>query len=249
LGKIFNAEVVGGVVRFRPRGSSRFVTLSEEGRQIPFGAQIDVTRGTVRITVAKDEQGGTYEGDFSAFAPERLGRRDRERDVESVFRITHVGSDESSDESITELSLEDGPKALAAKKGKKPVRSLWGDGKGRFRTKGRHASATVRGTTWLTEDRCDGTFVEVAEGSVTVEDFAPSRSELVSQGQSHLSRSERSECGEEEVAAETVRNSAPELPATGFSGAVGTVVGSLLVAARVLLVTLTRRQAASDAKR
>ena len=35
----------------------------------------------------------------------------------------------------------------AAKKPKS--RKLWGDGKGKFRTKGRYAAATVRGTRWL----------------------------------------------------------------------------------------------------
>jgi len=42
------------------------------------------------------------------------------------------------------------------------VRALWGDGKGQFRTRGQYASATVRGTRWLTADRCDGTFTRVA---------------------------------------------------------------------------------------
>ena len=34
-------------------------------------------------------------------------------------------------------------------KRKRQVRKLWGDGKGRFTTKGRYSSATVRGTKWL----------------------------------------------------------------------------------------------------
>jgi hypothetical protein len=43
---------------------------------------------------------------------------------------------------------------------------LWGSGKGQFRTKGRYAAATVRGTIWLTADRCDGTFVRVRRGVI-----------------------------------------------------------------------------------
>ena len=45
------------------------------------------------------------------------------------------------------------------------VRQLWGDGKGKFRTKGRYSSATVRGTNWLTADRCDGTFTRSGAAS------------------------------------------------------------------------------------
>jgi hypothetical protein len=43
------------------------------------------------------------------------------------------------------------------------VRRLWGNGRGRFRTRGRYSSATVRGTKWLTEDYCNGTLTRVAK--------------------------------------------------------------------------------------
>ena len=51
------------------------------------------------------------------------------------------------------------------------VRKLWGDGRGRFRTRGRYGAATVRGTKWLTLDRCDGTKVRVVRGKVSVRDL------------------------------------------------------------------------------
>ena len=49
---------------------------------------------------------------------------------------------------------------------KKKTRKLWGDGKGKFRTKGQFSSATVRGTKWVVIDRCDGTLTRVVRGSV-----------------------------------------------------------------------------------
>ena len=49
--------------------------------------------------------------------------------------------------------------------------ALWGNGRGRFRTRGRYGAATVRGTKWLTQDRCDGTLVRVKRGKVDVEDL------------------------------------------------------------------------------
>ena len=54
---------------------------------------------------------------------------------------------------------------------KRVLRRLWGKGKGRFRTKGRHAAATVRGTEWSIADRCDETSVRVHEGIVDVENL------------------------------------------------------------------------------
>jgi len=59
------------------------------------------------------------------------------------------------------------------------IRHLWGDAKGAFRTKGRYASATIRGTKWLTADLCDGTLIRVAKGSVTVRDLVKRRSLVV----------------------------------------------------------------------
>ena len=65
--------------------------------------------------------------------------------------------------------------------------ALWGKGKGAFRSQARYAAATVRGTFWLTADRCDGTQVTVRQGRVEVSDlvlhkkqswFAPAGADL-----------------------------------------------------------------------
>jgi len=61
--------------------------------------------------------------------------------------------------------------AVAARREPRPVRRLWGNGRGRFRTAGRYSAATVRGTWWLVEDRCDGTLTRVRRGEVEIEDF------------------------------------------------------------------------------
>jgi ferric-dicitrate binding protein FerR (iron transport regulator) len=68
---------------------------------------------------------------------------------------------------------------------------LWGNGKGKFRTKGRFASAAVRGTVWLTEDRCDGTLISVRQGRVQVTDFVRNRRITLRAGQSYLARARR----------------------------------------------------------
>jgi Tol biopolymer transport system component len=51
-------------------------------------------------------------------------------------------------------------------------RSLWGSGKGHYRTRGSRGAATVRGTVWLTSDRCNGsTAFKVLEGFLAINDF------------------------------------------------------------------------------
>jgi ferric-dicitrate binding protein FerR (iron transport regulator) len=67
-------------------------------------------------------------------------------------------------------------------------RRLWGNGHGRFRTRGSHGIATVRGTHWLTEDRCDGTLVRVRRGVVEVRDLAKRRTVMVRAGESYLAK-------------------------------------------------------------
>ena len=65
---------------------------------------------------------------------------------QGIFIVTQVGS-------ITDFALNE-PLAPCSKRGRaaasKPKsRKLWGDGKGKFRTSGKYAAATVRGTRWL----------------------------------------------------------------------------------------------------
>jgi hypothetical protein len=72
---------------------------------------------------------------------------------------------------------------------KKPPRSLWGqDHHGRFQVRGRGSVATVRGTRWLTQDRCDGTLTRVTQGAVAVRDLHRHKTVVVQHGHSYLAR-------------------------------------------------------------
>ena len=100
---------------------------------------------------------------------------------------------------VTELTLRGGPSSLCrrslprafASAARSKGRPLWGNGHGRFRTRGRYGSATVRGTLWLTEDRCEGTLVRVRRGRVSVADHVRGRTALVRAGHSRLVRAPR----------------------------------------------------------
>ena len=80
-----------------------------------------------------------------------------------------------------------GKQASAAAK-KKKKRRLWGNGKGRFRTRGRHSAATVVGTKWLVEDRCTSTLTKVARGRVEVRDFVKKKTVIVKKGKRYIAR-------------------------------------------------------------
>ncbi len=80
-------------------------------------------------------------------------------------------------------------RSVFKKKGPKSVLGkLWGSGKGKFRTSGKYASATVRGTIWLTQGECDGTLTRVKRGVVQVRDFKRKKTVTVKAGHSYLAR-------------------------------------------------------------
>ena len=87
-----------------------------------------------------------------------------------------------------------GVSALAREAGgkRRVVRRLWGkDRHARFRTHGRDSVATVRGTRWVTTDRCDGTLTKVSEGKVLVRDLHRKRTVLLTAGNAYLARHRR----------------------------------------------------------
>ena len=143
---------------------------------IPFGATVDVTKGTLALVTSTGRVKLNSSGGISA-----------------VFKLLR-GVDKKKP--IVELRLVKGDFSVCPKR--KPssvartaattVRQLWGDGKGSFRTRGRYAAATVRGTKWLTADRCDGTQVRVVRGIIQVADL-PKRTQItVRAGASYLAK-------------------------------------------------------------
>ena len=174
LGKTLNVAPVSGVVRVARktrRGRLGRFTRLKSPAQIPTGSAIDTTRGRMSLTSAvKDgsvQSGLFYGGRFAALQRKRDG-------------------------GLTELVLAGaGPRcraSAAAHESRTRKRRLWGDAKGRFKTRGRRSAATVRGTRWLVEDRCDGTLTKVAEGVVKVRDFGRRKTVTVRAGKRYLAR-------------------------------------------------------------
>jgi hypothetical protein len=89
-----------------------------------------------------------------------------------------------------------GTAAKKAAAGRKPAASLRpkvlnllrGNGKGKFRTRARYSSATVRGTVWLVAERCDGSFSSVSDGSIAVFDQVRRRTIILTAHHSYLAK-------------------------------------------------------------
>jgi Mg-chelatase subunit ChlD len=151
----------------------KFVPLTSP-RVIPYGTELDTTRGRITIT-ARDGSTGTF----------------REAQFKLVAELDTFSPGKPARRASTILLTGDDFKKCTARKTsgvgqarKRPVRHVWGNAKGSFRTKGKYAAATVRGTLWLTTDYCEGTNVRVVRGKLDVFDRVKRKHTLVAAGHS-----------------------------------------------------------------
>jgi hypothetical protein len=171
---------IAGKVLFAPPGSSAFGRLRTR-RAVPLGTTVDTTAGTVSLTSANPNPNP---GSGTAHQTGRFFR--------GIFRIEqsrYAGG-------LVNLVIRDnlsrsscGPGAAhVAAVNPKVLGLLRGTAKGRFRTTGRFAAATVRGTDWGVRDRCDGTLTVVRSGVVAVSDFRLHKTVIVRAGQTYLAK-------------------------------------------------------------
>jgi DNA-binding beta-propeller fold protein YncE len=169
LGETLVAEPVSGSVRVRVAGTARFVPL-QSVRELPLGSTLDTRRGRVEVATERRRRGRFQRGVFHG----------------GLFKVRQRAATRFVTDLVLSGALTSCPSgsASAARRG----RRLWGNATGRFRTRGRHSSGAVRGTRWLTVDRCDGTLTVVREGTVAVRDFTRDRTVLVDAGERYLAR-------------------------------------------------------------
>ena len=197
LGGAFNVEPVKGLVFVEING--KFIPITEV-RQIPNGAIINALHGTVALITAA---GGSSTANVSQAVKTKSKKPKAKVTTQkgtfggAVFKVTQDHS------GLATLSLVEGAnfagaptyascqthsvKATVAALSKKTLQLLKGsDNHGKFRTKGRYAAATVRGTVWSIADRCDGTLTHVTRGTVVVSDLVRHKSITVRAGHSYL---------------------------------------------------------------
>jgi hypothetical protein len=149
------------------------VLIKVNGKFVPLvagaiknGSEIDTRKGTVLLTDPAGSQAKFFDG---------------------IFKVTV-----SNGVVVLTLSekLDCSKKAHAAAK-KPKTRKLWGDGKGKFRTKGAYSAATIRGTKWLVTDACTTTTTKVTEGAVSVQDLVKKKTIVVRKGKSYVARARK----------------------------------------------------------
>ena len=175
-GVFVSIAAASGKVRVRRAGRHRFKPLTGS-RGVAVGSIIDARRGKVRLTSALPN-GATQAAIFHG------GR----------FEVRQSAIDGRVDVHLRGGSFARRCKARAsivadARRRKRRVRRLWArDSSGLYSTYGLNSVATVRGTRWLTVDRCDGTLTRVTKGAVVVRNRRTGKTKLVRAGKSHLVR-------------------------------------------------------------
>jgi hypothetical protein len=145
---------------------------------------VDARRGPLKITIAAGKgllQTGQFSGALFSFTQAVRGLDKGIATLTLVEGIAGVPSLASCKAHTAQDPSRDGPTARAAVN-RRVLALLHASARGRFRTRGRYAAGTVRGTDWTTTDRCDGTLITVITHSVEVENLVTHRFFLVHAG-------------------------------------------------------------------
>jgi hypothetical protein len=203
-GKSVVVRVVSGEVFVKyPPGYTARATAPAKGfvplkgaANIPVGSQVDTKKGRIALTSAADTAGvktqssDFYQGIFQV--KQTLPKKKPTKPTALTTDLVMKGQIARSQCAPLKGARAAAVEAKRKKKGPKAVLGqLWGSGKGKFRTKGKYSSATVRGTIWLVQDRCDGTLTKVVRGTVRVRDNRRKKTVTVKSGHSYLARAQR----------------------------------------------------------
>ncbi len=174
-GRTFVAGRASGNVFVRIGTTDEYRELTQD-EGVPFGTVIDATDGHVRVTAVVDGVLQTAEFWGGTFVVKQA--------KDGWIEVRLFGK----------LKCKNGkpvtakPKQAVRLVKRKSKPKAWGNGKGKFRTKGVNSTASVRGTKWLVEERCSGTFTKVKRGSVRVRDFPKHKTVIVKAGKNYLAR-------------------------------------------------------------
>jgi hypothetical protein len=196
--------VLGKTVNVTPNGpvfvlvQGQFVKLTQT-LQLPSGTVVDALHGSISLVAAG------FGGGLAHDAKAKKGKK-KPKPFTGTFggAVFSVGQAKSGpNKGLTTLSLVEnginGTPSYASCKAKRAgdahaalsrriLQTLRSRSSGRFRTRGRYAAGTVRGTAWTTTDRCDGTSIAVQVHSVLVTDLVKHITILVRAGHHYLAK-------------------------------------------------------------
>jgi hypothetical protein len=191
LGQSFNLAPVSGVVLIKVHGV--FIPLTEL-TQFPKNTVIDALHGSLKLITAAGGGGPAHD----AKAKKGKGKTKTQTGTfgGAIFKITQahnglatltlVENAFKGAPSYTECGKKKAGDASAAALSSKTLQLLRASAKGKFSTRGKYSSATVRGTKWTIADKCNGTQTHDITDSVSVTDFVHHTTVILHAGQTYL---------------------------------------------------------------
>jgi hypothetical protein len=162
------------------RGAAAGFVPLKRAAEVPLGSTLDTTRGKVGLFTSRGVGKPLNEGNFNG------GR----------FQVSQGRKNPLTTLSMAGPALKACNTRVPSGGARKPAlvtaakrkRRLFSSVHGRFRTRGRNSSATVRGTQWTMTDTCAGTLTSVKQGTVTVRDFRLKKNHRVRAGHKYFAR-------------------------------------------------------------
>jgi IPT/TIG domain len=179
LGQSEDVTRVSGIVFIRT-ASGKFIPLTGAA-QIRTGSAIDALHGSLKI-LASVGKGKTEHGMFGGGLFRLLQARTGLTTLRLLEGLFAGGPSYALCHAHTAVD------ATAAALSSHTLQLLRASAHGKFTTRGRYGSATVRGTIWSVADRCDGTLIRDVTDSVAVTDFVRHKTVILHAGQSYLAK-------------------------------------------------------------
>jgi len=156
----------------RVSAAASYVPLAHASSR-PVGTIVDSRRGHVELTTAIRRAARARRAASSSRARSRCRRRRTAVHAAVAQRVADLPE-------VRQVQGHGGAGAVTPPRGR--------DTGGKFRTRGRHSTATVRGTTWYTKDTCTTTTTVVRAGVVVVKDVAKHKNVTVKAGHRYVAR-------------------------------------------------------------
>lgn len=189
FGRSVDIGLVSGTVIVRPLAGSSF-RLGAQDRNIPVGSEIDTRRGEVdlRSALAPGEASATANATRPVQDAQFRGGLFEILQPRSQHGLTVLDLVTTSS-MLRACALGSTANATPGHLSSRVLQTLRAhDSGGQFQTRGRYSAATVRGTTWDTTDRCDGTLTVVLSGTIDVYDFGLHKTISVHAGHRYLAK-------------------------------------------------------------
>ena len=211
LGEVVGITPAAGDVRVRKPGDDEFVPLDEVG-PLPTGSRVDARGGRVELT-SVDADGAIRTGEFRGSVFDLKQRKNGQVVLtlkNGDFKVCGSGKKLAAGKGQAVRTTQ----RFVKRFGGRVIRKLWGRTKARakFRTRGRYSAATVRGTAWITIDRCGGTEIRVKKGKVAVRDVVRKRTRIVKANPHRQSRPELSGQASRADCRRVKRGTGPQAP-------------------------------------